>query len=145
MFNSSFVQKASQTKLSCAINENEVQTRLFTEISITGNILGNFLDDMINLIDSTEDCEYCIYNFIVLHKYLDTTKQLTDVLKGKILFNIENSYRQLLQNVKFEDSASISFADKDDPRFMWFMSYLIKSFVSASTLITIGECDEKGS
>ncbi|XP_041426096.1 alpha-2-macroglobulin-like protein 1 isoform X2 [Xenopus laevis] len=132
---------SSQT-FSISLPQDTVPDSARAEISIVGDFMGKALDNLENLLDLPTGCgEQNMVKFapiIYVLRYLENTKQLTDVVRVRGNVYLVHGYQQELGFKRYDGSFS-AFGEKDEEGNTWLTAFVIQMFYAASYSIFVDE------
>lgn len=126
--------------ITCAIPNNAVPDSSTIGISIVGDILGNTVKNLDQLIQMPYGCgEQNLVNFVpdtLILNYLTAIRKLTPDIEKKAKGYLESGYQRQLNYKRYDGSFS-AFGERDTNGSIWLTAFTAKSFQLAKKYIYI--------
>ncbi|GAB6025039.1 CD109 molecule, partial [Chamberlinius hualienensis] len=122
------------------VPENAVPNSAYIQLNGIGNIMGNVINNLNNLVRLPSGCgEQNMVNFvpnIVTLIYLTKIGKLTENLKTQLYNYLQIGYQTELTYKRYDNSFS-TFGNTDISGSVWLTAFVVKSFEMASAYITV--------
>ncbi|KAM8924770.1 alpha-2-macroglobulin-like protein 1 [Pelodytes ibericus] len=132
----------SSEKINISLPPDVVPGSARAEISVVGDLLGNALAGIENLVALPRGCgeqimiPYAVNVYIL--RYLERTNRLSDFIRNQGIGYMKNGYQREL-NYKRMDGSFSTFGDRDDEGNTWLCAFVMKIFYASSDFIFVDQ------